>query len=75
MNNTSRSHSQSFDEGDYVTDQRRLHRVLQILPARLNKPAAILEDCGTLDAKLFPPKELRGMRLQLVRRAPVPSPQ
>jgi hypothetical protein len=73
MNNTSLSHSQSFHEGDYLTDQRRLYRVLQILPARLNKRAAILEDCGTLDAKLFRPKELRRMRLQLVRRAPVPS--
>jgi hypothetical protein len=75
MNNTSFPHPQSFHEGDYLTDQRRLYRVLQILPAKLNKRAAILEDCRTLDAKLFLPKELRRMRLQLVRRAPVPSPQ
>jgi hypothetical protein len=75
MNNTSLSHSHPFHEGDYLTDQRRLYRVLQILPARLNKRAAILEDCRTLDAKLFRPKELRRMRLQLVQRAPVPSAQ
>jgi hypothetical protein len=75
MNNTSLSHSQSFHEGDYLTDQRQLYRVLQILPTRLNKRAAILEDCRTLDAKLFRPKELRRMRLQLVRRALVPSAQ
>ena len=37
MKNTSRSHSQSFDEGDYVTDQRRLYRVLQIVPARFEE--------------------------------------
>ena len=57
----------SFREGDYVTDQRRLYRVLQILPARLRKRAAILEDCRTLDAIVFRPSELK--RLQLVQRA------
>ena len=60
-----------FREGDYVTDRRRLFRVLQIVPARLNKRAAILEDCRTLEATLFRPKDLRRMRLQLVRRTQV----
>jgi hypothetical protein len=60
-------------EGDYVTDRRRLYRVLQILPAKLNRRAAILEDCRTLDAKLFRPKELKRMRLQLVQRALAPA--
>ena len=58
--------SASFQEGDYVTDRRRLFRVLQIVPARLRRRAAILEDCQTLDARLFAPKELKHMRLQLV---------
>jgi hypothetical protein len=71
MANTSRTHP--FREGDYLTDRRRLYRVLEILPAKLKKRAAILEDCETLDAMLFPPKELKRMRLQLVQRAPVPS--
>jgi len=70
MNKTSPS---SFHEGDYVTDRRRLYRVLQILPAKLKQRGAILEDCRTLDAKLFQPKELKRMRLQLVQRALVPA--
>jgi hypothetical protein len=68
---TSPSPREPLREGDYVTDQRRLFRVLQIVPARLNKRAAILEDCRTLEATLFRPKELRRMRLQLVRRTQV----
>ena len=58
-----------FREGDYVTDQRRLYRVLQIVPAKLRQRAAILEDCRTLEAILFRPTELRRMRLQLVAPA------
>jgi hypothetical protein len=46
---------------------------LQIVPAKLNRRAAILEDCRTLEAILFRPKELKRMRLQLVQRALVPS--
>ena len=63
----------SFREGDYLTDQRRLYRVLQIVPTRLRKRAAILEDCRTLDAILFRPRELERMQLQVVRPAPVRS--
>ena len=70
MDNTSLSHPQPFHEGDYLTDQRRLYRVLQIVPGKLKKRAAILEDCRTLDAKLFRPRQLRRMRLQLVVRTP-----
>jgi hypothetical protein len=58
---------------DLLTDRRRLYRVLEIVPAKLRKRAAILEDCETLDATLFRPRELRRMRLQLVERAPAPS--
>ena len=48
---------------------------LEIVPAKFKKRAAILEDCRTLDATLFPPKELKRMRLQLVQRAPAASVQ
>ena len=58
-----------FSEGDYVTNQRRLYRVLQILPTRRRKRAAILEDCRTLDVILFRPTELDRMQLQVVRPA------
>jgi hypothetical protein len=63
----------SFCEGDYLTDQRRLYRVLQIVPTRLRKRAAILEDCSTLDAILFRPRELRRMQLEVVQTAAVAS--
>ena len=74
MKNTSRPLSQSIREGDYVTDYLRLFRVLKIVPTRLKQRAAILEDCHTLDATLFPPRELRRMRLQLVQPALATSP-
>jgi hypothetical protein len=59
----------SFREGDYLTDQRRLYRVLQIVPTRLRKRAAILEDCRTLDTILFRPSEIERLQLQVVRPA------
>jgi hypothetical protein len=62
----------SFREGDYLTDQRRLYQVLQIVPKRLGRRAAILEDCRTLETILFLPKELKRMRLELVRPASPP---
>jgi hypothetical protein len=64
----------SFREGDYLTDQRRLYRVVQIVRRKFRRRAAILEDCRTLDSVLFRPGELKRMRLQLVRPAP-PSPR
>jgi hypothetical protein len=70
METTPISRRQPFDEGDYLTDQRRLYRVLQIVPGKLKKRAAILEDCRTLEARLFRPRQLRRMRLQLVVRTP-----
>ncbi len=65
------SHWKSFREGDYLTDQRRLYRVLQLVPATFNRRAAILEDCRTLDTLMLGPKELRRTCLQLVRPAPM----
>jgi hypothetical protein len=41
------------------------------VPTRLRKRAAILEDCSTLDAILFRPRELARMQLQVVRPAGV----
>jgi hypothetical protein len=69
-NTSNTPRTQPFQAGDYLTDRRRLYRVLQIVPARSKKRAAILEDCETLDAVLFAPKELKRMRLQLVQRTP-----
>jgi hypothetical protein len=57
----------SFREGDYLTDQRRLYRVVQIVRGKFKRRAAILEDCRTLETLLFRPRQLRRMRLQLVR--------
>jgi hypothetical protein len=73
MENNSRT--RPFRQGDYLTDRQRLYRVLAIVPAKLRRRAAILEDCETLDAALFPAKELKRMRLQLVERVPAASPQ
>lgn len=70
MNPTSSSHRKSFQAGDYLTDQRRLYHVLQLVPAKFNRRGAILEDCRTLETLLLRPKELRRMRLELVRMAP-----
>jgi hypothetical protein len=63
------SRTRPFRKGDYLTDRRRLYRVLEIVPAKLRRRAAILEDCETLDAALFPPKLLKRMQLQLVEPA------
>jgi hypothetical protein len=71
MANTSRT--PPFQAGDYLTDRRRLYRVLEIVPAKFSKRAAILEDCETLDAALVPPNELKRMRLQVVQRTPAAS--
>ena len=60
----------SFHEGDYLTDRRRLFRVLQIVPTSSMNQAAILEDCRTLDAILFRPRELERMQLEVVRPTP-----
>ena len=57
----------SFREGDYLTDNWRLFRVVKIVPTRLGRRAAVLEDCRTLEAMLLRPRELRRMQLQAVR--------
>jgi hypothetical protein len=62
--------SLSFAEGDYLTDLQRLYRVVQIVPMRLKRRGAILEDCRTLDPILVRPRELARMQLHLVRPTP-----
>jgi hypothetical protein len=52
-------------EGAYVTDQRRLVRVLLVIPKR----AAILEDCRTLETMSFRAKELVRLNLRVVQPA------
>jgi hypothetical protein len=69
MSKTMLSTAPVFREGDYLTDQRRLYCVLQVLPTKFKERAAILEDCRTLDAALFRPDELARMKLRVVRAA------
>ena len=54
-----------MSEGAYLTDQRRLFRVLLVIPKR----AAILEDCRTLETMLFRAKELVRLNLRVVQPA------
>ncbi len=60
------SHPDFFREGDYLTDQRRLYRILQIVPNRFRRPAAILEDCRTLDTVVLRRRQLARMQLRIV---------
>jgi predicted Ser/Thr protein kinase len=64
-----RSPPSHFHNGDYVTDRRRLYRVLEIRPAKRSQRAAILEDCRTLEATHVEAGELSRMQLRLVRGA------
>jgi hypothetical protein len=58
----------SFDVGDYVTDQRGLYCVVQILTTR-RQHTAILEDCRTLDVLVLSARDLSRLALQVVRPA------
>ena len=53
--------------GSYVTDGRRLFRVVTRFPARHESPIALLEDCHTLEVTPFSPDELFELGLRLVR--------
>ncbi|MCW3018360.1 MAG: hypothetical protein JWN10_668 [Solirubrobacterales bacterium] len=54
--------------GTYLTDGRRLFRVVsQFAPAGGDAFAA-LEDCGTLDVQAYAPGELQAMKLRPIRR-------
>jgi hypothetical protein len=54
--------------GSYVTDGRRLFRVVSPLAAPPDLEVAELEDCMTLETDSYSPGELWAMRLVLVRR-------
>jgi hypothetical protein len=54
--------------GTYVTDGRRLFRVVSPLAAPPDLEVAELEDCMTLETDSYSPGELWAMRLVLVKR-------
>jgi hypothetical protein len=56
-----------FREGDYLTDERALYRVVEIVQTRHQRRGAILEDCATLDTTLYRPEQLARMGLHVVR--------
>ena len=54
--------------GAYVTDGRRLFRVVSPLAAPPDWETAELEDCATLETSSYTPAQLWAMGLVLVRR-------
>jgi hypothetical protein len=50
----------------YLTDGRRLFRVVSALDPRREHPVARLEDCQTLSVSAYSAGELYGMRLRTV---------
>jgi hypothetical protein len=58
----------SLKVGDYVTDQRALYWVVQILTS-CRPHAAILEDCRTLEVLVLTPRDLSRLALRVVRPA------
>jgi hypothetical protein len=54
--------------GSYVTDGRRLFRVVSALAAPPELEVAELEDCMTLETASYSPGELWALRLVMVRR-------
>ncbi len=53
----------------YLTDGRRLFRVVSQLNAGTGQVLTELEDCLTLQAQTYAPRELHAMRLRSVRAA------
>jgi hypothetical protein len=54
------------DDGAYLTDGRRLFRVVAPLHTLERRDVAILEDCSTLNVNAFTADELYSMRLTRV---------
>lgn len=52
----------------YLTDGRRLFRVVSEFSPGTKAPTALLEDCSTLAVKPYSPTELYEMGLRPVRR-------
>jgi hypothetical protein len=55
--------------GAYVTDGRRLFRVVAPFSARDDRRSATLEDCLTLEVRSYSPADLHEMGLRPVRRS------
>ncbi len=55
--------------GSYVTDGRRLFRVVSQFATVGEHVFASLEDCRTLDVQAYAPGELQAMQLRPIRRA------
>jgi hypothetical protein len=59
--------SREMAPGAYLTDGRRLFRLLDAFDPNATCPFAVLEDCATLRSTPYLPDELYAMRLRLVR--------
>ena len=57
---------QRHEAGAYLTDGRRLFRVVEQLDPTLDRPA-LLEDCLTLELQAYGPGDLWDLRLTKVR--------
>lgn len=67
-----RTPSPLLPHDSYVTDGRRLFRVVPQLAAgaeHVEQVFASLEDCVTLEVQAYSPEQLHRMRLRLVRSA------
>lgn len=60
--------SESLAVGSYLTDGRRLFRVVSQFAAGGQRPFTSLEDCLTLEVQAYAPGELGAMRLRPVAR-------
>lgn len=58
--------SWSLQPEGYLTDGRRLFRVVSPFDSRGPSPSALLEDCATLEIRAYSACELAEMRLQRV---------
>jgi hypothetical protein len=56
----------SWREGDYLTDRKRLYRVLSPLSRPWRRGIAVLEDCRTLTIGVYRAEELWHMALRRV---------
>ena len=56
-----------LDEGAYVTDGKRLFRVVRRLDPLRGAATAVLEDCLTLELRSYAAADLWEMRVRLVR--------
>jgi hypothetical protein len=60
--------AESLHCGAYLTDGRRLFRVVSQFAPAGDDVFASLEDCRTLDVQAYAPGELQAMKLKPIRR-------